>query len=185
MSARYLRGSRLKVALAIFLIVAVPVNTAIWLLSRQEIKNARSSIEAEAFGVVDKQHIMIGANFKLIVSDLIFFANYNELLDTLDNSMHKSYLLQDLSLFSRGSRLYDQIRIIDGSGMETVRVNLSKDGVPVIVPDEDLQNKGKRYYFRDSIGLNEAEVFISPFDLNIEHGEVEIPYKPMIRFAKV
>jgi len=31
--------------------------------------------------------------------------------------------------------------------------------------------------------LAEGEIYISPFDLNIEHGKIEQPLKPMIRFA--
>jgi diguanylate cyclase (GGDEF)-like protein/PAS domain S-box-containing protein len=44
-----------------------------------------------------------------------------------------------------------------------------------------LQNKGKRYFFTDTIKLNAGEVFVSPIDLNIEGNAVEVPWKPMIR----
>jgi signal transduction histidine kinase/CheY-like chemotaxis protein/PAS domain-containing protein len=66
--------------------------------------------------------------------------------------------------------------------MEIVRVNFNM-GNPVVVPDDKLQNKGKRYYFADAYQLNRDEVFVSPFDLNVERGEVEKPLKPMIRFG--
>jgi two-component sensor histidine kinase len=183
MSARYLRGSRLKVAFLIFLLVAVPVNAAIWLFCYQEIGHKRSNIKSNALSLVEMQRIRIGTDFRLLVSDLLFFAGYNELLDSLDNGKHLLHLKEDLSLFSRGSRQYDQVRVIDNSGMESIRINLSREGVPIVVPDQELQNKGKRYYFLDTIKLGEGEVFISPLDLNIERGEVERPLKPMIRFG--
>lgn len=47
----------------------------------------------------------------------------------------------------------------------------------------DLQYKGNRYYFKDSIGLEKDQIFVSALDLNVENGKVEIPHKPMIRFA--
>ena len=76
---------------------------------------------------------------------------------------------------------YDQIRYIDESGKEIVRVDFDKNGISI--PIRQLQNKQERYYFRDSIGLKKGEIYISPLDLNIEHGQIERPFKPMIRFA--
>ncbi len=77
---------------------------------------------------------------------------------------------------------YDQIRFIDAEGMEQVRVNYNY-GNPEAVSVENLQNKRNRYYFNDSIHLNKGQVYVSVLDLNIEHGDIETPYKPMIRFS--
>jgi len=51
------------------------------------------------------------------------------------------------------------------------------------VPDKELQKKGKRYYFSDSFKLKPGQIFVSPLDLNVEHGHLEKPIKPMIRFG--
>ncbi|MES9994060.1 MAG: PAS domain S-box protein, partial [Candidatus Thiodiazotropha sp.] len=75
---------------------------------------------------------------------------------------------------------YDQVRFIDDSGSERVRVNY-RNGECELVPERDLQNKKSRYYFSDTYKLDQGEIFISPLDLNIEHGEIERPLKPMIR----
>jgi len=88
----------------------------------------------------------------------------------------------DLLSFINTSDLYDQIRLIDPSGMEVARVNYN-NGYPSIVPEERLQFKGDRFYFKQSIGLDKGEIYISPMDLNIEHGQVERPFKPAMRFA--
>lgn len=83
------------------------------------------------------------------------------------------------------SNIYDQIRIIDNSGMEIIRVNYNQ-GSPFIVAEESLQDKSGRYYFENSIILDDNQVYMSPLDLNIENNEIEIvdgKYKPMIRFA--
>jgi PAS domain S-box-containing protein len=66
--------------------------------------------------------------------------------------------------------------------MEIVRVDFN-DGNPIIVPNEQLQSKAKRYYFEDTFVLAQGEVFVSPMDLNIEHGEIEQPLKQMVRFG--
>ncbi len=78
---------------------------------------------------------------------------------------------------------YDQIRFLNQEGMEVVRVNW-KDGLATAVPAERLQNKANRYYFTDAIKQNKNDVFVSPFDLNVEHGEVERPFKPMLRLGR-
>ncbi|OIO70246.1 MAG: GGDEF domain-containing protein [Zetaproteobacteria bacterium CG12_big_fil_rev_8_21_14_0_65_55_1124] len=53
----------------------------------------------------------------------------------------------------------------------------------MIVPPDQLQDKSGRYYFKDTFRLKEGEIFISPFDLNMEHGMIERPFKPVIRFG--
>ena len=79
-------------------------------------------------------------------------------------------------------RVFDQVRLIDETGMEIVRINNNSFKLSV-VPKDKLQNKKDRYYFYDSFKLNWNEVFISPLDLNVENGEIEQPLKPMIRFG--
>jgi len=88
----------------------------------------------------------------------------------------------DYLAFSSRKQVYDQVRFIDNQGMERVRVNYN-DGAPAIVAQEGLQDKSRRYYFRDTASLAHGEVYVSPFDLNIEYGQLEQPLKPMIRFV--
>lgn len=85
-------------------------------------------------------------------------------------------------LLSAESGRYDQIRYLDTRGQEVIRVNYS-DGKAYVVPERQLQNKAGRYFFRDAFKLEQGEVFVSPLDLNIEHDQIEMPYKPMIRFG--
>ncbi len=174
---------KLKIALTVFLPLAFIMNSVLWMFYYQESTTKYNSIETHAVNTINMQSLKIGSNFKLIASDLIFFSSYNQLMDMLDDSeVHKSRLTKDLALFSRGSKIYDQIRILDVAGMEIVRINYSGD-LPVVTPENQLQFKGGRYYFRDTIPLAKGEIFLSPFDLNIEHGKVEQPLKPMIRFG--
>jgi len=77
---------------------------------------------------------------------------------------------------------YDQVRWIDETGMERVRVN-NVDGNPVAVPQEALQSKADRYFFTDTMGLKPGEVYLSPLDLNVEHGQIEVPHRLMVRMA--
>lgn len=77
---------------------------------------------------------------------------------------------------------YTQLRYLDTLGMEVFRVN-QKNGNMSFSSHQDLQNKASRYYFREGIKLNQGEVYISPFDLNLENGKIEKPYRPMIRIC--
>ena len=77
---------------------------------------------------------------------------------------------------------YDQIRFIDLKGQERIRVNY-KNKATHIVKEEDLQNKSHSNYFREGIKLPAGKVYVSPMELNIEYNQIEIPYKPVVRFA--
>lgn len=77
-----------------------------------------------------------------------------------------------------------QIRLLDRSGHERVRVDRRPDGVVVATPAE-LQDKSDRYYFREAIVRPAGSLYVSPLDLNVEHGVVEKPERPVVRLATV
>ena len=91
-------------------------------------------------------------------------------------------LAQEFVAFAVTHPMYYQIRYIDETGMEVVRVN-SRDGMVEVVPEDRLQQKGHRYYVREALRLREGEVYMSPLDLNREFGQIEKPYTPVIRYA--
>ena len=117
-------------------------------------------------------------------SDVFVMADSDHLKNFLTDDTPETYqnILKRFSSFSEDRKVYDQIRLLNESGMEQARVNYHS-GKSSIVPREDLQNKGSRYYFKESIVLNEHELFFSPLDLNVEHEKIESPIKPMIRVA--
>ena len=78
--------------------------------------------------------------------------------------------------------MVDQVRWIDETGMERVRVD-NTGGHPATVARDQLQNKADRYYFVDTMRLKPGEIYMSPLDLNEEHDKVEVPYRPMVRLA--
>ena len=181
--SRYLSKQTALTALVYFLPLALLTGIILWSFHHQENLLAMNKLQHQTINTVTLQKAKIGSNFKLIVSDLLFFSKYNQLLDMLeDPGNHMRRVTEDLLLFSRGSKLYDQIRVLDITGMEVIRINFSNNK-SVIVPEKELQFKGDRYYFKDTAALQKAEIFISPFDLNIEQGIIELPLKPMIRFG--
>lgn len=83
-------------------------------------------------------------------------------------------------------RDYVQIRLIEGSseGREIVRVDSADDGQAFRVPDDRLQPKGSRDYIAKARALAAAETYLSPLDLNRERGQIEVPYRPVMRVVR-
>jgi len=76
-----------------------------------------------------------------------------------------------------------KVRFIDQNGMEMIRADKTPDGGARLFPQEELQPKDTRYFFINTMKLQEGQVYISPLDLNMEHDEVQIPWVPTIRVA--
>jgi len=115
--------------------------------------------------------------------DIFFLAQQKILHDFLNGQSDlKTGLENNFARFAVLRRTYDQIRLIAANGREIVRVNYH-DGKAEIVPTDRLQNKKSRYYFTETMRRSPGKVYVSRFDLNVENGSIEIPYKPVIRFA--
>jgi len=130
--------------------------------------------------VVEFENDMFRKETSNIISDLQYLrCTYKDELIT--DSNYKE-ILKKWVIYSTYSGKYDQIRYIDYNGDEKVRVNYNENGA-YGVKESDLQNKKDRYYFYETIKLEENMIYISPLDLNIEQGKIEEALKPMIRFS--
>lgn len=121
-----------------------------------------------------------------VKNDIHYFSDLYTIYAKLDNSPRLKNKMTELessiSSFSKFNRIYSQIRYVDLKGKEFLRIN-NKKGKVEIVLKEKLQNKSTRYYFQDSTTLHIGEIYISPFDLNMENGKIEIPYNPTLRIS--
>ncbi len=150
---------------------------------RQDVVNQRFLLSQEAEHVVDLQNELLLSELHGVQSDLLYLADQELLQEFLsDKESTRVKLEKEYINFAQRKDLYDQIRFLDTAGQELVRVNYHA-GEAESVPHDKLQSKASRYYFRQSLSLTKDEVFVSPFDLNIEHGEIEQPIQPVIRFA--
>jgi len=118
------------------------------------------------------------------VSDLLFLSELNELDPFLASHTRENRepLSQELAAFARRQEIYDQIRVLSPTGMEILRIDY-RDGTPVVVPLEDLQYKGDRPYFQEMSRCAGGSIYVSPLDLNVEDGQVELPTQPMLRLG--
>ena len=80
---------------------------------------------------------------------------------------------------SRHQGDFDKIRYLDETGMEKARINFTTG----VVPPGQLQNKADRPFFQSALKLAHGSICLSAFDLNVENGAVEMPFKPALRFS--
>ena len=85
--------------------------------------------------------------------------------------------------FSKSRGIYDQIRYIDESGFEIVRVDLEEGKDIYIALPEELQDRSHRYFFREALKLKDGDIYVSQLVLNREHRESEILNRPMLRYV--
>lgn len=91
-------------------------------------------------------------------------------------------LERDFAVFATAYPYIYQARYLDAAGREVVRVD-RVDHTIRPVPVGELQDKSDRYYFRDAMALAPGQIYVSPLDLNIERGRVEVPERPVVRVA--
>ncbi len=89
---------------------------------------------------------------------------------------------REFLIFSQGKRAYYQVRYLNGSGHEVVRLD-AEQGLPRIVPVQQLQDKSHRYYVKEALSLESELIYVSRIDLNMEHGQVAVPHQAVLRFA--
>jgi len=166
--------------IALFLILSFIVLflTSFFQYKLDEVK--KSNLLDSEQNLINTENTVIANRINRISGDLLYVADCLRLNDNGDanySEVEKLWLA-----FSNRKMIYDQIRFIDVDGNEIIRVNYSIDGA-VLVDKDNLQNKKDRYYFTDTIKLEENQIYLSKLDLNIENNEIEQPIKPMLRIS--
>lgn len=169
----------------LFIPLALVMNLLVFRISKAERDSRLNVLESLEMEHIETERMSIGQKIEQIRSDLNFLAD----LDAVKEFLLAGGELQRRSIesifvdFSRNREIYDQVRLIGRDGMELVRVDARPDGAHSI-QGKSLQDKSERSYFKDSMVLPAGTVYMSPFDLNVEHGRVEVPHVPMIRFGR-
>lgn len=102
----------------------------------------------------------------------------------LNNSQTKTHAQNVFLAIAMSDQLIMQARYLDENGMERIRIDRdNSSAAPYILSDNQLQDKSRRDYFQIVSTLKPQSVWHSKIDLNIEHGKVEVPYKPTLRLA--
>lgn len=167
---------------ALLLVFLLVVTGSIYVILSKDIIQNRQS---EQFAEVDNIKKALISELTNITTDLTYYSHSNVAQDTLLNQdvNAKNYTTSLMYNISALYKKYDQIRLLNSAGTEVIRIDLEADSTLEIIEGTKLQNKADRYYFKDLFRLNQQAIYISKFDLNVEHNQVELPIKPTVRFA--
>jgi len=123
---------------------------------------------------------LIGFFLNEVESNVLFLSELPSLKNLVNSDnpelkeQFKSRLQEDfLELANKNKGVYHNLRYIDETGQEIVKIDFHHMGHPKIIEGNELQNKNHRYYFGETLKLDKGEVFISPVDLNTEQGKLE------------
>ena len=147
----------------------------------------KSEVERTSFDTADIKetifHTKIGA-FSEYLYSIKQSPQFTSYLDNPKSGTNNTELLTLFSTLAQSNHNIMQVRYLDALGLEKIRVDRDfKSGEITQVLDNNLQNKVKRDYFIETSKLAMDKTWYSNIDLNMEHGKIEIPYKPVLRIA--
>ncbi|WP_343043904.1 sensor domain-containing diguanylate cyclase [Marichromatium bheemlicum] len=179
-------GHSLTLFFAIFLAIGAVIGGFGAIFYQSEVENYLDNTAEQERYRIELLRYLVHGTFDDVIGDLFVLAGQNELERLLlgggDRQRLRSAIADEYLAFATLKGTYDQLRFLDLEGREQVRVNYNA-GAPTVVRDPALQDKHQRYYFTATLGLRRGQVYVSPFDLNIEHGRLKRPLKPMIRIG--
>lgn len=182
---------RFFINLTIFIALILTITLVIFTIEKN---NLKSEIKMEAKSDILAYSLNFEDKFSSVTTDVGLIKDLIMIHDTLEidglntvfkDDTSKTLIENEFYVWLSLKNVYDQVRILDNTGQEIVRVNYNNSD-PEIVDDINLQNKANRYYFTNSIILDEDQYYVSPLDLNVENGQIELvdgEPKPMLRFA--
>lgn len=168
----------------LFLFFGSMIGGMVALFYQSQLDTVLADIKTQEMHAIELQKRLLSQGTNNVLSDLTFLTLENELGKYMETGDPKALeeAKKEYASFALSKKRYDQIRLLDEKGMEVVRVNYN-DGKPIIVADAALQDKSNRYYFKETYRLSKGEAFISPLDLNVEHGSIEKPLNPVVRLG--
>jgi len=183
-SKKTTREILLKILLYILPLLLV-LNFLIDSLYESKLKISENKIMTQVSEESNSFEKTIQTLFHNIFQDIFIVENANEFEDFLKEKSFENKV-EARKLFSRyisNKKDYLQLRFLGPDGKEVIRVDRI-NGKIVVTPEEKLQEKHDRYYFKNCIKTNKEGIYISNLDLNVEFGKVVVPHIPVIRFSK-
>ncbi len=149
---------------------------------RAEVGADRARFLTLESSLIERGVRQVEREFETATLDLIFVADL--VTEAVNGNAPGGFtgLERNLLTLVRHRAEHAQVRFIGSEGQEILRVENATAG-PRVVPERELQDKRDRDYFTETMRLQAGEVFVSQMDLNTERGEIEKPYKPVIRLA--
>ncbi|GJQ48066.1 MAG: HD domain-containing protein [Candidatus Kuenenia stuttgartiensis] len=125
--------------------------------------------------------------FSWSAQNLLFLRDLPNTKDYADSDFESSHykkieekIFRD---FARVYKKYSQIKIIDASGHEIVRINKHQDDTTIIVPDSDLRDHRHHPHFQETMKLDKDQMCSSPIGVTIDQEKADGPCISVISFA--
>jgi len=168
----------------IWALLTLALAIALWSVYKAQEKSMIAYIRDEQRQTIKAGSQFIVKELQELHDDLFYLRDQPVLHYWLDreSSQNLASLSADWVAFVKYRERYDRILFLDEKRQERVRVDRNQ-GLPVIVPEKELQDRSNLYFVEQTLALNKDGVYISPFDLAIEHNKIEQPIKPVIRFG--
>lgn len=171
------------------------------LISSYHVFNFYKTLQKNQFENLQKQSELLGSIMHSKIEELkndvrfisytppiqgIIRANENQGNDLADNSSIVQWNERLTTIFKellKAKSHYSQVRYIGiaDQGKELVRVDRNQQGLIRVVEGEQLQSKGHRDYFKETIQTPQNTVYLSEFSLNTEFGKISRPYQLVLR----
>lgn len=146
---------------------------------KNEIANNSNYISKSKKDMIDHYILDIEKDIHAITQNPIF-------TQYLENPSAKN-LTTTQSLFlntAMSNNSYFQVRFLDVDGLEKIRIDRKRGSDDlIIIENSKLQDKSKRYYFKDSLSIPKNSFWFSKLDLNVEYGKIERPLRPTLRIS--
>lgn len=147
-------------------------------------ENQVEIIKNGAVNDLNLKGVLINDMYKYLSTDIdIIHWDFNKDFNE-DLEPEKKKLIDFFLHLSNLQTTYSQVRYLDTIGQEIIRVDFDSISSAKVKEFEKLQDKSKRYYFKNAKKLQKGEIYFSNIDLNVEYGEIELPYNPVLRVAK-
>ena len=169
-------------ALAFWLGALLVLGAAFWTLDRRQHAAIQRTLGIQQRTLIEQASGTLAAALQLPLADLPYLADRPAVHRWLAGGETLAGVATDLLTLARHRPDYVKLRLFDAGGRELVRVNQTPDG-PHLVPESELQDKAERYFVRDGLEQPSGTIHVSRFDLNVERGEIERPFRPMLRFG--
>jgi PAS domain S-box-containing protein len=168
----------------IWTLLTLALAAAFWSVYKTQENSMLAFIQDEERQAIKVASQFVTEELHIMHDDLFYLRDQPVLDDWLERESPQNLagLSADLLAFVKYRELYDRILFLDEKGRERVRIDRNL-GWPVIVPAGELQDKSNLYFVKQTLALNNDFIYISPFDLTIEHNKIEQPIKPVIRFG--
>jgi PAS domain S-box-containing protein len=175
-------GRTIRRAALIFLPLAAAAVAASYLLYASQANAIRSTAQATEVRIVDIARQRIALTVGSLTSDASYLSEQDALRAYLagDDPAALRHLQAEYAAFTRHRQYFAQLRFIDISGQEIVRVDRQGSAIG-LAPPERLRDRSDEPYLTETLKLDRGQIYVSELELNAEQGAIEQPITPILR----